>query len=75
MENRIKMIKTESELKDDKLSSCCEAPYRIIYEQGQIYTYNTCSVCHKNCTLTEPPKQETLEVNVHETIKLKDVPL
>lgn len=64
-------------LKDDKLSNCCQAPYRVIRED--LYDMHiavaVCSVCKQNCTLVEPPIKDTLEIEVNETIKLKDVPM
>lgn len=67
----------DTDLKDDKLSSCCQAPYRVIREDlfDMHITVAVCSVCNQNCSLVEPPKQETLEIDVNETIKLKDVPM
>lgn len=54
---------------EDFLSVCCSAPYNAaVVSHGE--NFAQCTKCGKVCEL----KQKTLEISVHDTMRLKDVP-
>lgn len=62
-----------SELHEDYLSECCSAPYWSVCSEdlGDIGTCHAeCSKCEKPCNL----KPKTLGIDVHDEIRMKDVP-